>query len=142
MFTEKNADGFINSSFSIANTNEAVSFEVDETINQRTTQKPSVDENKTATTEKTVQGKPAKPSNQRPKLAPTKTLTQTIMASPPRAKKVKKPALIIALLFLTVVMAISTLNASKLMHKTMLDTVLKSPMSYFDTTPLGRIVNR
>ena len=47
-----------------------------------------------------------------------------------------------SLLFLTVVMAISTLNASKLMHKTMLDTVLKSPMSYFDTTPLGRIVNR
>ena len=40
------------------------------------------------------------------------------------------------------ILAFSTLNASKLMHKKMLIRVMMSPMSFFDTTPLGRIVNR
>jgi len=43
---------------------------------------------------------------------------------------------------LSVVLAITTLNASKTMHKVMLNQVMRSPMSFFDTTPLGRIVNR
>jgi ABC-type multidrug transport system fused ATPase/permease subunit len=33
-------------------------------------------------------------------------------------------------------------SALQLMHKKLLDRVLRSPMSFFDTTPLGRIVNR
>ncbi|CAL1293324.1 unnamed protein product [Larinioides sclopetarius] len=33
-------------------------------------------------------------------------------------------------------------RASKRYHRIMLDSVLKSPMFFFDTTPLGRIVNR
>eukprot|EP00095_Tigriopus_kingsejongensis_P003830 maker-scaffold2698_size13172-snap-gene-0.3 protein:Tk03830 transcript:maker-scaffold2698_size13172-snap-gene-0.3-mRNA-1 annotation:"multidrug resistance-associated protein 1 isoform x4" len=45
-------------------------------------------------------------------------------------------------MLLSIVLAISTLNASKQMHKTMLHRVMRSPMSFFDTTPLGRIVNR
>ena len=32
--------------------------------------------------------------------------------------------------------------ASKLIHNALLDRVLKSPMSFFDTNPLGRIINR
>ena len=32
--------------------------------------------------------------------------------------------------------------ASKLIHNALLDGVLKSPMSFFDTNPLGRIINR
>ena len=42
----------------------------------------------------------------------------------------------------TAILAITTLNASKVLHKKMLIRVLQSPMSFFDTTPLGRIVNR
>jgi len=40
------------------------------------------------------------------------------------------------------IIAFSTLNASKQLHKKMLTRVMMSPMSFFDTTPLGRIVNR
>merc|ERR1719394_2102558 len=40
------------------------------------------------------------------------------------------------------ILALTTLNASKQLHKKMLIRVLQSPMSFFDTTPLGRIVNR
>ena len=37
---------------------------------------------------------------------------------------------------------IGTLNAATKMHGTMLARIIRSPMSYFDTTPLGRILNR
>jgi len=40
------------------------------------------------------------------------------------------------------ILALATLNASKILHKKMLARVMMSPMSFFDTTPLGRIVNR
>jgi len=40
------------------------------------------------------------------------------------------------------ILALTTLNASKILHKKMLTRVMMSPMSFFDTTPLGRIVNR
>ena len=40
------------------------------------------------------------------------------------------------------ILAFTTLNASKLLHKKMLTRVMMSPMSFFDTTPIGRIVNR
>ena len=43
---------------------------------------------------------------------------------------------------LSIGLALTTLNASKLMHHSVLKKVLASPMSFFDTTPLGRIVNR
>ncbi|GFT34184.1 multidrug resistance-associated protein 1 [Nephila pilipes] len=38
--------------------------------------------------------------------------------------------------------AYGTLTASNVLHNGVLTNVLKSPMSFFDTTPLGRIVNR
>ena len=43
---------------------------------------------------------------------------------------------------LSAVLAMTTLTASKRMHKQMLSRVMQSPMAFFDTTPLGRIVNR
>jgi ABC-type multidrug transport system fused ATPase/permease subunit len=41
-----------------------------------------------------------------------------------------------------IVMAFGTLKASSIMHFEMLNHVLRSPMSWFDSTPIGRIVNR
>lgn len=38
--------------------------------------------------------------------------------------------------------AYGTLNAARLLHKHLLKQVLRCPMSFFDTTPIGRIVNR
>ncbi|ORX59695.1 multi drug resistance-associated protein MRP [Hesseltinella vesiculosa] len=34
------------------------------------------------------------------------------------------------------------IRSAKVLHSEMLDSVMKSPMSFFDTTPLGRILNR
>ena len=41
-----------------------------------------------------------------------------------------------------VVFLLSALNASKSMHNAMLDCIVRGPMAFFDTTPIGRIVNR
>lgn len=38
--------------------------------------------------------------------------------------------------------ATQMVKAAGNMHAAMLDRVLRSPMSFFDTTPSGRIVNR
>ncbi len=42
----------------------------------------------------------------------------------------------------TVVLSIGTLNAAMKLHEKMLSGIMRSPMSFFDTTPLGRILNR
>ena len=42
----------------------------------------------------------------------------------------------------SVIVAVITLRASRIMHNDMLDKVMRSPMAFFDTTPVGRIVNR
>ncbi|XP_023349637.1 canalicular multispecific organic anion transporter 2 isoform X2 [Eurytemora carolleeae] len=42
----------------------------------------------------------------------------------------------------TLLFLIFSLEASKLMHNSMLERILKAPMSFFDTNPLGRILNR
>ncbi|CAM1304666.1 Uncharacterised protein g3835 [Pycnogonum litorale] len=41
-----------------------------------------------------------------------------------------------------IALAIGTTKASRHIHNSMLQNVIKSPMSFFDTTPIGRILNR
>ncbi|XP_065177497.1 multidrug resistance-associated protein 1-like [Sycon ciliatum] len=40
------------------------------------------------------------------------------------------------------ILALASVGASRRLHRKMLRNVLRSPMSFFDTTPLGRVVNR
>ena len=39
-------------------------------------------------------------------------------------------------------LTIGVIKASNCLHSKMLTQILRSPMSFFDTTPLGRILNR
>lgn len=50
---------------------------------------------------------------------------------------------IVSMIFqVLIVWVICGLHASKMMHTQMLNTVLRLPQSFFDTTPMGRILNR
>ncbi|XP_054060449.1 ATP-binding cassette sub-family C member 2 isoform X2 [Rissa tridactyla] len=46
------------------------------------------------------------------------------------------------LLFATILSARGAVRASRVMHQQLLSNILRVPMSFFDTTPSGRIVNR
>ncbi|KAK2530524.1 Abcc2 [Columba guinea] len=46
------------------------------------------------------------------------------------------------LLFATMLSAHGAMRASRVMHQHLLSNILRVPMSFFDTTPTGRIVNR
>lgn len=48
----------------------------------------------------------------------------------------------ILILFYAIISAITMIRAAGILHNGMLANILKLPMAFFDTTPLGRIVNR
>lgn len=47
-----------------------------------------------------------------------------------------------AVLFGAYAMARGSINSSRVLHKLLLENIMRSPMQFFDTTPLGRVVNR
>jgi ABC-type multidrug transport system fused ATPase/permease subunit len=42
----------------------------------------------------------------------------------------------------TAIAMVATLKAATKLHGTMLSRILRAPMAFFDTTPLGRVLNR
>ncbi|ODM88995.1 Multidrug resistance-associated protein 1, partial [Orchesella cincta] len=48
----------------------------------------------------------------------------------------------VAILFASLVMAIGTVRSSNVIHFRTLHRIMRAPLSFFDVTPLGRIVNR
>eukprot|EP01116_Phalansterium_solitarium_P010898 TRINITY_DN263_c0_g2_i2.p1 TRINITY_DN263_c0_g2~~TRINITY_DN263_c0_g2_i2.p1 ORF type:complete len:1470 (+),score=645.31 TRINITY_DN263_c0_g2_i2:96-4505(+) len=48
----------------------------------------------------------------------------------------------VTVLIRSVLIAIAGINSARTLHDSMLSTIVHSPMSFFDTTPLGRILNR
>ncbi len=50
--------------------------------------------------------------------------------------------IVIVVLLSSFTLAFAGILASRTLHTGMLKNILRSPMSFFDTTPLGRILNR
>ncbi|GJJ74765.1 ATP-binding cassette, subfamily C (CFTR/MRP), member 1 [Entomortierella parvispora] len=46
------------------------------------------------------------------------------------------------LVYMYLIMSVARIRASEFFHRKLIETIVRLPMSFFDTTPLGRIVNR
>ena len=49
---------------------------------------------------------------------------------------------VISILIGSTALALTTTNATRVFHSKLVKRILLVPMSFFDTTPLGRIMNR
>jgi len=50
--------------------------------------------------------------------------------------------LVVLLIWMSVTIAFACAKAATTLHQTILKKILRVPMAFFDTTPLGRILNR
>lgn len=48
----------------------------------------------------------------------------------------------VCVLVRSIIFAFARIKASRVIHENLYDSVVKAPMSFFDRTPLGRIINR
>ena len=49
---------------------------------------------------------------------------------------------VLAILIGSIALAVATTQAARVYHSRIVHRLLRVPMSFFDTTPLGRIMNR
>eukprot|EP00731_Ephydatia_muelleri_P028699 Em0020g343a len=70
------------------------------------------------------------------------SLSLSLSSASPKGISSAPTVVLSFLLLATFSLVVAEIRASRVLHNTMLERLLRAPMHFFDTTPLGRILNR